>query len=118
MARLQVAEGRSIYYEQHAGTRLPVVLIHGWGMSCRVWDTTLTALKQAGHEVITFDQRGLRLVGQGFRDDIGHELRPGRRDARANTSARRVSSSTAGRSAVRSRSPPRASWARRVRAWC
>ena len=58
MARLQVAEGRSIYYEQHAGTRLPVVLIHGWGMSCRVWDTTLTALKQAGHEVIAFDQRG------------------------------------------------------------
>src|SRR5262245_24560781 len=57
MARLQVADGRSIYYEHHAGTKLPVMLIHGWGMSCRVWDTTLSALKQARHEVITFDQR-------------------------------------------------------------
>jgi len=58
MARLQVGDGRSIYYEHHAGTRLPIVLIHGWGMSCRVWDTTLVALKAAGHEVIAFDQRG------------------------------------------------------------
>jgi pimeloyl-ACP methyl ester esterase len=66
MARLQVEGGRSIYYEHHAGTRLPVVLIHGWGMSCRVWDTTLPALQAAGHEVITFDQRGCGASDKDF----------------------------------------------------
>jgi pimeloyl-[acyl-carrier protein] methyl ester esterase len=66
MARLQVADGRSIYYEHHAGSRLPVMLIHGWGMSCRVWDTTLTALKQAGHEVIAFDQRCCGMSDKDF----------------------------------------------------
>jgi pimeloyl-[acyl-carrier protein] methyl ester esterase len=66
MARLPVADGRSIYYEHHAGSGLPVMLIHGWGMSCRVWDTTLTALKQAGHEVISFDQRCCGMSDKDF----------------------------------------------------
>jgi len=68
MAYLQVENGRSIYYEHHAGARLPIVLIHGWGMSCRVWDTTLVALQHAGHEVITFDQRGCGLSDKDFPD--------------------------------------------------
>jgi pimeloyl-ACP methyl ester carboxylesterase len=51
---------------EDAGTRLPVMLIHGWGMSCRVWDTTLAALKHAGHEVISFDQRCCGLSDKDF----------------------------------------------------
>lgn len=50
-------DDRQIHFEHHAGTKLPVLLIHGWGMSTRVWDTTLPALLDAGHAVIAFDQR-------------------------------------------------------------
>ncbi|MCU0974773.1 MAG: alpha/beta hydrolase [Steroidobacteraceae bacterium] len=58
MAYLAVADDRKIYFEHYPGKGLPVVLIHGWGMSCRVWDTTLVALQEAGHAVVSFDQRG------------------------------------------------------------
>ena len=65
MARLAVDGERSIYYEHYAGRGLPVLLIHGWGMNCRVWDTTLVSLLQAGHAVASFDQRG---CGQSDKD--------------------------------------------------
>lgn len=68
MPNFVVAEQRSIYYEDHAGGGLPVLLIHGWGMSCRVWDTTLVALQQAGHRVVSFDQRGCGLSDKDFRE--------------------------------------------------
>ena len=56
---LLATEGeRRIYFEHYAGTGVPVLLLHGWGMSCRVWDTTLVALRKAGHAVVSFDQRG------------------------------------------------------------
>jgi pimeloyl-[acyl-carrier protein] methyl ester esterase len=58
MGLLTVAEQRSVYFEDHAGRGLPVLLVHGWGMSCRVWDSTLVALLEAGHRVVTYDQRG------------------------------------------------------------
>jgi pimeloyl-[acyl-carrier protein] methyl ester esterase len=58
MARLAVEGERSVYYEYYPGRRLPVILVHGWGMSCRVWDTTLVSLQHAGHGVLAFDQRG------------------------------------------------------------
>ena len=50
MAYLETARGR-VYYEHHAGDRLPVLLIHAWAMSTRVWDTTLCALQERGHEI-------------------------------------------------------------------
>lgn len=58
MAMLKVADGKQIYFEHYPGKKLPVMLIHGWGTHCRVWDTTLPALQDAGHGVVTFDQRG------------------------------------------------------------
>lgn len=58
MGRLAVEGDRSIYFEHHAGEGRPVVLIHGWGMSCRVWDTVLPVLLDAGHEVAALDHRG------------------------------------------------------------
>ncbi len=58
MPYLAVAEQRSIYYEYNRGSHLPILMIHGWGMSCRVWDSTVVALREAGHGVVCFDQRG------------------------------------------------------------
>ncbi len=57
--------GRRIYFEHYAGSSVPVLLIHGWGMSNRIWDTTLVALQANGHGVVSFDQRG---CGQSDRD--------------------------------------------------
>lgn len=59
------SEGRRIYFEHYAGSKTPVLLIHGWGMSNRIWDTTLVELQAHGHAVVTFDQRG---CGQSDRD--------------------------------------------------
>ncbi len=65
MARFDCGDGRTVYYEHHRGTATPVVLIHGWAMSSRLWVGTVEALKHAGHAVITIDHRG---CGQSDRD--------------------------------------------------
>lgn len=67
MAYLDTGAGQ-IYYEHHAGTKLPVLLIHAWAMNTRVWDSTLAALLDAGHEVIAFDQRGCGRSDKDFAD--------------------------------------------------
>lgn len=67
MAYLDTGAGQ-IYYEHHAGTKLPVMLIHAWAMSTRVWDSTLGALLDAGHEVIAFDQRCCGRSDKDFAD--------------------------------------------------
>lgn len=46
-----------LYYEIQ-GTGKPVVLIHGWPLSGRAWESQLTALVEAGYQVITYDRRG------------------------------------------------------------
>lgn len=67
MAYLDTGAGQ-IYYEHHAGTKLPVLLVHAWAMNTRVWDSTLDALLEAGHEVIAFDQRGCGRSDKDFAD--------------------------------------------------
>lgn len=57
MAYLDRAEGR-IFYEDRAGEKRPIVLIHGWSAALRIWDTVSDGLVRAGHRVIAFDQRG------------------------------------------------------------
>jgi non-heme chloroperoxidase len=47
----------ALYYEDH-GSGAPVVLIHGYPLSCRAWDKQLPVLLEAGHRVITYDRRG------------------------------------------------------------
>jgi non-heme chloroperoxidase len=69
MAYLAVDGERRIYYESYAGTRRPVVLVHGWGMSVRIWDTVLPALLEAGHQVVAFDHRGCGHSDKDF-DDV------------------------------------------------
>lgn len=46
-----------LYYEIQ-GTGKPVLLIHGWPLSGRAWESQLTALVEAGYQVITYDRRG------------------------------------------------------------
>ncbi len=65
MARFDCGEGRTLYYEHHPGAGTPVVLIHGWAMSSRIWAGTIEALLADGHEVIAVDLRG---CGQSDRD--------------------------------------------------
>lgn len=57
MAYLEVEGSSAIYYEHFAGTGLPVVLVHGWGMSGRVWDSVVPALLAEGHAVVRLDHR-------------------------------------------------------------
>lgn len=68
MARLEIEPGRSIYYEHHAGEGSAVVLVHGWGMSGRIWDLTLPALIDAGHEVVLVDHRNCGQSDKDFAD--------------------------------------------------
>jgi pimeloyl-ACP methyl ester carboxylesterase len=46
-----------LYYEDHGAGR-PVVLIHGWPLSGRSWESQVPALVDAGYRVVTYDRRG------------------------------------------------------------
>ena len=69
MAHLAVDGDRRIYYEHYSGTGRPIVLVHGWGMNVRVWDLTLSALFEAGHQVVALDHRACGLSDKDF-DDV------------------------------------------------
>ena len=61
MPTLNVASDKSkpveLYYEDH-GAGKPVVLIHGWPLSSRSWESQVPALIGAGYRVISYDRRG------------------------------------------------------------
>lgn len=78
MPTLNVENDRALHYELHAGAGRPVVLIHGWGASTRVWDTVTAALTDAGHAVLAFDQRG---CGQSDKDFAANDVAVGIDDA-------------------------------------
>ncbi|MGR8007397.1 alpha/beta fold hydrolase [Streptomyces hypolithicus] len=46
-----------IHYEDY-GTGRPVVLIHGWPLSARSWESQIAPLVEAGHRVVAYDRRG------------------------------------------------------------
>ena len=56
------------YYEQGQGQ--PVVLIHGWPLSHRMWESQITALAEAGYRAIAYDRRGF---GQSGRPTSGYD---------------------------------------------
>ena len=61
-----------LYYEDHGSGR-PVVLIHGWPLSGRSWESQVPALIDAGYRVITYDRRGFGASSQpwdGYDYDI------------------------------------------------
>jgi non-heme chloroperoxidase len=68
MAYLNVDGERRIYYEHYPAGRISVVLAHGWGMGCRVWDGAVARLQDAGVGVVTYDQRGCGQSDKDFPD--------------------------------------------------
>ena len=68
MPDLAVEGDRQIYYEHYRGSGRPVVLIHGWAMGARCWDTTVAALIAHGHAVVAYDQRCCAQSDKDFAD--------------------------------------------------
>lgn len=68
MAYLKTDCGKSVYYEDYGSGSSAILLIHGWGFSCRAWDNTLPALLGAGHRVVMIDHRGCGLSDKDFAD--------------------------------------------------
>ena len=67
MGRLRVDSGKEIYFEHHPGGPT-VVLSHGWGMGCRVWDDTAARLVDAGFGVVAYDHRCCGASDKDFAD--------------------------------------------------
>ncbi|MFH9424578.1 alpha/beta fold hydrolase [Streptomyces sp. NPDC017529] len=61
--------GIRLYYEEH-GTGRPLVFLHGWGTSGRVWDSQAADL-MTDHRVITVDWRG---CGRSDRPATGYTI--------------------------------------------
>ena len=67
MPRLKIAaptgEPIELHYEDHGNGR-PVVLIHGWPLSGRMWESQVNALVDAGYRCIAYDRRGFGESGK------------------------------------------------------
>lgn len=57
-------------YVDDVGTGRPVVLVHGWPLSHRMWEPLLWPLLDAGHRVVAYDRRGF---GQSARPADGYD---------------------------------------------
>jgi pimeloyl-ACP methyl ester carboxylesterase len=68
MAFFKTNCAKNVYYEDYGSGNTAVVLIHGWGMSCRAWDNTLPALLAAGRRVVLIDHRGCGQSDKDFAD--------------------------------------------------
>lgn len=67
MAYLERDNGK-VYFEDHGDGERSVLLVHGWGMSVRVWDTVLLALLKDGYRVVLMDHRGCGESDKDFED--------------------------------------------------
>ncbi len=77
MAYLAVEGDRQVYYERYnAGHGRPIMLVHGWGMSVRVWDSVLPALLANGNEIVSFDHRCCGSSDKDF-DDVSIDVLAG-----------------------------------------
>ena len=66
------AAATDLYY-QDAGEGQPVVLIHGWPLSHRMWEAQVNALTDAGYRCVAYDRRGFGDSGKpasGYDYDI------------------------------------------------
>ena len=57
------APATELYYEDQ-GAGQPVVLIHGWPLSHRMWEAQITALTEAGYRCVAYDRRGFGASGK------------------------------------------------------
>ncbi|WP_119672154.1 alpha/beta fold hydrolase [Deinococcus sp. RM] len=61
-----------LYYETYGQGR-PVVLIHGWPLSGRMWEGQIDALRHAGYRAVSYDRRGFGQSGKtatGYTYDV------------------------------------------------
>ena len=56
-------QATELYY-QDVGKGKPVVLIHGWPLSHRMWEGQIAALSDAGYRCIAYDRRGFGESGK------------------------------------------------------
>jgi non-heme chloroperoxidase len=68
MAYFDTDDGGRVYFEHHSAPKLPVVLIHGWGMSGDYWASTVEGLLAEGHGAIVIDHRGCGRSDRDFAD--------------------------------------------------
>jgi pimeloyl-ACP methyl ester carboxylesterase len=74
------ADATELYYEDSGKGGRPVVLIHGWPLSHRMWEAQVSALSVAGYRCITYDRRGFGDSGRPmggfdydtFASDLNH----------------------------------------------
>jgi peroxiredoxin len=66
----------NLYYEDY-GNGQPIILIHGWPLSHRMWDTQIEILVEAGFRVIAYDRRGF---GQSSKPFSGYDYNTMTRD--------------------------------------
>ena len=57
------APATDLYFEDSGGSGQAVVLIHGWPLSGRSWESQTNALTAAGYRVVTYDRRGFGQSG-------------------------------------------------------
>ena len=57
MPYVKVQDGSQLFYEE-AGQGKPLVLIHGWPLSTRMWEYQMTELAGKGIRCIAYDRRG------------------------------------------------------------
>lgn len=62
--------GTHIHYEDSGGHARPVVLIHGWPLSHRMWEGQINALTAAGYRAVAYDRRGF---GESDRPNEGYD---------------------------------------------
>ncbi len=53
-----------IYFEDSGGDGQPVVLIHGWPLSHRMWESQVNSLTAAGYRCVSYDRRGFGESGK------------------------------------------------------
>jgi pimeloyl-ACP methyl ester carboxylesterase len=68
MSYLERENGGKVYYESYGSGSHALVLIHGWGMSCRTWDHVTPALAADGHRLVLIDHRGCGASDKDFAD--------------------------------------------------
>lgn len=62
-------ENINLYYQDY-GEGKPIILIHGWPLSHKMWEYQVPVLVEAGFRVITYDRRGF---GQSDRPWSGYD---------------------------------------------
>ena len=62
MPKIAIAEDSELFYTDQGSGR-PIILIHGWPLSHKAWESQISTLVNAGFRVIAYDRRGFGQSG-------------------------------------------------------